>query len=86
MGIAGKVCDNSVEINGKDTPLSPLNVDAKNNPDFVPVATVLACFAKGTSKITGAQRLRLKESDRLSSIYTELEKNGRANSCMTKTV
>ena len=76
MGIAGKVCENSVEINGAGTLLEPLSVDAKNIPDLVPVCAVLACYAKGASKISGAQRLRLKESDRLSSLYAELRKMG----------
>ncbi len=76
MGVAGKVCDNSVEINGSGNPLAPLNLDAKNIPDLVPVCAALACFAEGTSKITGAQRLKLKESDRLKSLHTELKKMG----------
>ncbi len=58
MGVNGKVCENSVEITGTGNPLEPFNVDAKNIPDLVPVCAALACFAKGTSKITGAERLR----------------------------
>jgi 3-phosphoshikimate 1-carboxyvinyltransferase len=76
MGVAGKVCDHSVEIDGVGSPLEPLNLDAKNIPDLVPVCAALACFAKGTSKITGAQRLRLKESDRLQSLNAEFTKMG----------
>ena len=76
MGAEGKVCENSVEMSGTCDSLEPLNVDAKNMPDLVPVCAVLACFANGTSQITGAQRLRLKESDRLSSLNTELRKMG----------
>ena len=76
MGVIGKVCDNSVEINGSGNALEPLNVDAKNIPDLVPACAVLACYAKGTSKITGAQRLKLKESDRLKSLHLELRKMG----------
>ena len=76
MGIDGKVCNNSVEINGDGSPLEPLNVDAKNIPDLVPACAALACYAKGTSKISGAQRLKLKESDRLKSLYLELRKMG----------
>ena len=79
MGVAGKVCENSVEINGTGNSLNPLNIDAKNIPDLVPACAVLACYAKGTSQISGAQRLRLKESDRLSSLYVELEKDGCKN-------
>ena len=76
MGVAGKVCENSVEIDGTGSPLEPLNINTKNIPDLVPVCAALACYAKGTSKISGAQRLRLKESDRLSSLYLELRKMG----------
>ena len=76
MGVAGKVCENSVEIDGTGSQLKPLSINTKNIPDLVPVCAVLACYAKGSSKINGAQRLRLKESDRLSSLYLELRKMG----------
>jgi 3-phosphoshikimate 1-carboxyvinyltransferase len=76
MGVVGKVCENSVEICGTGNQLEVLNVDAKNIPDLVPVCAALACFAKDVSKITGAQRLKLKESDRLASINSELAKMG----------
>jgi 3-phosphoshikimate 1-carboxyvinyltransferase len=75
MGVEGKVCPDSIEIQGTGNPLKPINIDVKNIPDLVPAISVLACYAKGTSKITGARRLRLKESDRLLSIY-ELGKMG----------
>ena len=37
---------------------------------------MLACFAEGTSHITGCARLRIKESDRLAAISTELNRLG----------
>ena len=43
----------------------PLRIDASGIPDLVPVLAVLCCGAVGASEITGAARLRLKESDRL---------------------
>ena len=52
------------------------DVDAENIPDLVPILTVLACFADGTSHITGCARLRIKECDRLAAISTELNKLG----------
>lgn len=52
------------------------DVNAENIPDLVPILTVLACFADGTSHITGCQRLRIKESDRLAAISGELNKLG----------
>ena len=45
--------------------LRPLNVDAREIPDLVPVVSALLCAAQGQSRIINAARLRLKESDRL---------------------
>ncbi len=76
MGVDGTVCPDSVEITGSGNTLEPFDVDAREIPDLVPVCAALACFAKGDSKIHNAQRLRLKESDRLTSSYLELRKMG----------
>jgi 3-phosphoshikimate 1-carboxyvinyltransferase len=76
MGVNGKVCQDSVEVKGNDGVLGAVDVDARNIPDLVPVCAVLACYAKGTSKIHDAHRLRYKESDRLMSLYLELKKMG----------
>jgi 3-phosphoshikimate 1-carboxyvinyltransferase len=76
MGVNGRVCKDQVRIEGKGEPFKALNVDARDMPDLVPVCAVLACYAKGTSKIHDAHRLRYKESDRLSSLYLELKKMG----------
>jgi 3-phosphoshikimate 1-carboxyvinyltransferase len=76
MGVQGKVCVDSIEIDGSDHPLKPIELDAKNIPDLVPVIAALACYAKGTTHVFGASRLRLKESDRLQSLQSELAKMG----------
>ena len=76
MGVEGKVCEDSVEIECSGSLLKPIEVDAKNIPDLVPAIAAMACYAKGTSHIFGAHRLRLKESDRLESLYLELTKMG----------
>jgi 3-phosphoshikimate 1-carboxyvinyltransferase len=76
MGVKGKVCSDKVEIHGEGCLLEATDVDARDIPDLVPVCAILACYAKGTSKIRGARRLRYKESDRLMSLYLELEKMG----------
>lgn len=46
-------------------PLHGIELDATQIPDLVPVLAVVATAAKGTTVISGAARLRLKESDRL---------------------
>jgi 3-phosphoshikimate 1-carboxyvinyltransferase len=76
MGVNGKVCPDHVKIKGEGGLLEAVDVDARNIPDLVPVCAVLACYAKGTSKIHDAHRLRYKESDRLMSLYLELKKMG----------
>ena len=76
MGVNGKKCPDSVEIKGNGGLLEAVNVDAREIPDLVPVCAALACYAKGTSKIHDAYRLRYKESDRLLSLYLELRKMG----------
>jgi 3-phosphoshikimate 1-carboxyvinyltransferase len=76
MGVNGKVCPDHVEIEGKGGLLEAVAVDARDIPDLVPVCAVLACYAKGISKIYDAHRLRYKESDRLLSLYLELRKMG----------
>jgi len=50
--------------------------NASNYPDLVPILTLIASQAKGVTTISNAGRLRLKESDRISSICQELNKMG----------
>ena len=78
MGVNGKVCESEIEIEGSGNLLNPVNMDARDIPDLVPVCSALACYANGTSKINNAGRLRFKESDRLSSLHRELSKMGAA--------
>ena len=48
--------------------LSALTEDVSDIPDMVPVLAALLMHAEGTSVLSGAGRLRLKESDRLESV------------------
>lgn len=52
-------------ITVKKAPLSAITIDAAQIPDLVPILAVCACFAEGTTKIINAERLRIKESDRI---------------------
>ncbi len=45
--------------------LNPIEFDAENYPDFVPVLAVTLACANGTSKIKNVSRLKDKESDRV---------------------
>ena len=53
-----------------------MTVDATDIPDLVPPLAALFSLCDGTSQIVGAKRLRLKESDRLASVASELNKLG----------
>jgi 3-phosphoshikimate 1-carboxyvinyltransferase len=51
-------------------------IDGSQCPDIIPVLAVLASVSEGTTEIINAGRLRIKESDRLTAITTELKKLG----------
>lgn len=51
-------------------------IDAADCPDIVPVLTVAAALSQGHTEIIHAERLRLKECDRLKAMTTELNKLG----------
>ena len=53
------------DVTVSPAPLYGIQIDAKHIPDLVPVLAVVAAVAEGNTEITGAARLRLKESDRL---------------------
>ncbi len=63
-------------IHVKKSCLKATDVDVRDIPDLVPVLAVLACYAQGTTRLYNAARLRLKESDRLSAMHSELTKLG----------
>ena len=46
-------------------PLHGIDIDAKQIPDLVPILAVVAAKATGVTHISGAARLRIKESDRI---------------------
>lgn len=55
----------SDSVRVKKSKLNGIKIDAGQIPDLVPVLSVLAGAASGVTEIYGAQRLRIKESDRL---------------------
>jgi len=59
--------------------LKSINIESKHVPniiDEIPILSVAAVFAEGTSIIKGASELRIKESDRLRAISNEFKKLG----------
>ena len=52
--------------------LRGIRIDASDIPDLVPILSVAAAVAEGETVIYNAQRLRLKESDRIESVCSTL--------------
>ncbi len=60
----------------RKAPLHGIDIDAAQIPDLVPVLAVTAALADGVTHITGAARLRLKESDRLAAVADGVRRLG----------
>ena len=63
-------------VHCRRTPLHGVEIDATQIPDLVPILAVAAAVAEGETHITGAARLRLKESDRLAATADGLSRLG----------
>ena len=57
-------------------PLHGVDIDLADCPDLGPVLMVLGLLCKGTTVIRNAERLRLKESDRIAAMEAELRACG----------
>ena len=71
----------SISVNGDAFTIMPsrlhgCEIDAADCPDLVPVLSVAAALAEGTTHIVNAGRLRIKECDRLAALHSELVKLG----------
>ncbi|HET9982652.1 MAG TPA: 3-phosphoshikimate 1-carboxyvinyltransferase [Longimicrobiales bacterium] len=84
---AGLVVDNAADRSGEPvadlhagpTPLRATSVGADEIPalvDEVPIIAVLAARADGETRITGAGELRVKESDRIAALVSNLRRLG----------
>ncbi len=71
-----KVTVSSGSVTVAPAPLHAIDIDATQIPDLVPILATVAATAKGTTVISGAARLRIKESDRLCAIRTVLNALG----------
>ncbi len=76
MGVEVKVGSDYVEVLGVHGGLRGIEIDLRDNPDLIPVCVALASHASGRTLIKGVRRLRIKESDRVSSILEEFGRMG----------
>ena len=70
MGVEARSLPEGVLVEGAR--LKGISIDLRDCPDLGPIVAVLGCYAKGRTQITGAGRLRYKESNRLEAIASEL--------------
>ena len=62
--------------------LTAIDLDVTQIPDLVPVLAAVMSAAEGNSVITGAERLRIKESDRLETVRDFLSRLGADIECL----
>ena len=68
----------SINVKAVDN-LKPFSIEGEILPkliDEIPILTVAACFCNGVSEIKDAKELRVKETDRLKVMATQLKKFG----------
>jgi 3-phosphoshikimate 1-carboxyvinyltransferase len=70
--------DGAIRVRPPKGGLRALTLDMSETPDLVPPVAALACYCVGRTRLVNAGRLRLKESDRLRALKTELCKLGAA--------
>ena len=64
------------EIAVRRSALSGVTVDVADTPDLLPTLAVLGAAADGTTRITDAEHVRYKETDRVNAMAEELAKMG----------
>lgn len=74
--MGGKVsfCEEYLDVEKSST--KGMVIDVSDIPDLVPILAVLGSLSEGRTEIINGARVRLKESDRLKAIATELNKIG----------
>jgi len=76
MGARVSFFEDAIEVRGEGTKLKPVDMDLNHIPDAAMTAAVLALFADGPSTIRNVASWRVKETDRLAAMATELRKVG----------
>jgi len=76
MGATVSLKDDAIEVRNENRRLKPIDMDMNHIPDAAMTAAVLALFAEGASTIRNIASWRVKETDRLAAMATELRKLG----------
>jgi 3-phosphoshikimate 1-carboxyvinyltransferase len=75
MGCSVSQESRSITVRGAKK-LSAIDIDMSSMPDTAQTLAVIAACAEGTTTIRGLSTLRVKETDRIEALHTELEKLG----------
>lgn len=75
MGATVSVEGNDLHISGPEA-LQAVEIDMGEMPDAVQTLAAVACFAKGTTRITNIAHLAYKESNRIEDTANEIRKTG----------
>jgi 3-phosphoshikimate 1-carboxyvinyltransferase len=78
MGAKVEWLPEGVTVSAPATPLAGIDLDMNHIPDMVQTLAVVALFAQGPTTIRNVGNLRIKETDRLSALASELRKLGAA--------
>ena len=81
LGVRTIEVDNGVEIEASGEIVDKLVLDCKNMPDAVMYIAVAACLLGVDFEISGVETLRVKESDRIEALITEMRKCGYIIQC-----
>ena len=68
--------DSTVALTVSGGTLQGITIDAADIPDLVPILSVVAAYAEGTTVIRNIERLRIKESDRVATVTEMLTRLG----------
>lgn len=76
LGCKVKSQENWVEVTGGPLAKGDFDFDLNDMPDMVPTLAILAAFREGQTTINNVAHLRIKESNRLQAVVTELHRAG----------
>jgi 3-phosphoshikimate 1-carboxyvinyltransferase len=76
MGAQVSLFDDAIEVRNEKAKLKSIDMDLNHIPDAAMTAAVMALFAEGRSTLRNLASWRVKETDRLAAMATELRKLG----------
>ena len=74
MGAAGRHSSEGIIIKGNE--LKGIEIDLNSTPDALPAMAVAGCFAEGETRLVNVPQARMKETDRIRVMVSELSKMG----------